>query len=407
MTWRLSTFWFLYMGGMGIFFPYYGLYLQDGLGWSEGRVGFVLAMIPAAGLFTQTLWGQLADRTGSRRLVLASAVTGAGLAWLLLGTFESFTAVWLGTALMAAFAGAVLPMATAATLAAVRSARRFGPIRMVGTLGFLAMVVLFPRAVEQLDAAAAGQWARRALGGLAIHWQGLGWLFPATLLLCLAAALAVLALPSSDALAIRAQPGEARRILLHHPPVVRLLALVFLAHLAMQGPINLFPLYVVERGGDAAMVGRLWIFMLLLEIPLIGFSGATLRRLGARGLLRMGLLAEGVRWTVCAWSTDIFWISAAQLLHGLGVAGVLIGGPLYLERATPERLRSTGQTLISTVGYSAGAIVSNILVGRLFERFGPEVPYGAAGLLLLVLAVGVSRWLPEPWRPEGEEAAEE
>lgn len=387
---RLSLYWFLYMCGWGVFFPYYSLYLRQELALPGTQVGLVMASIPLVGLVAQPLWGQLADRTGSRRLVLTVIAAGTSLAAFGLLLPASFAAALLATALFAVFSTSALPMATSVTLASVGAAgiARFGFIRMWGTLGFLTMVLLFPPmlgALERLDPAS-------------VPWQGLAWMFPTVTLFLAAAALVARGLADSPALGLRAEKGDVRR-LLRHPPMIRFLILTFCVHLFFQGSINLFPLLVSERGGDVATLGRMWIPMLLLEIPLVGFSGRTLRRLGARGLLTLGLLAEGVRWSTSALSSDLGLIAAAQLLHGVGVAGVLIGGSLYVERAVPERLRSTAQALYSTVSFGAGAILSNAAFGWSIEHFGAGVPYAAAGAGTLFLAVWTHKILPPPVPP--------
>ena len=393
---RLAAFWIFYMMGLGIFFPYYSLYLRQELGLSGTQVGLVMAMLPLVGLLTQPLWGGLADRTGSRRLVLALVASGVALGNLWLGFLDDFQTALLGTAALAIFSTVVLPMATAVTLAGVAhlGPNAFGPVRMFGTLGFLASVILFPLFLADSS--------RLDLGFLA--WDGLAQMFPATALFTFLAALTALALPSLPALTIRSEKGDFQR-LIRHPPAVRLILLVLASHICLQGPINLFPLYIADRGGDVSSIGKMWIFMLLLEIPLIGFSGQTLRRLGPRGLLTMGLLAEGIRWTTCALTNDLTVIRVVQLLHGVGVAGIIIGAPLYLEMAVPARLRATGQSLISTAGFGAGAIVSITAAGWLFDRFGPDMPFGLAGAGALVLGFLVFPLLPEPYRPEDSDGS--
>ena len=262
-------------------------------------------------------------------------------------------------------------------------------VTMLYHFAFLAAVVMFPQFLAHSP----------RLEIASLQWTGLGQMFPATALLSLVAAGMALVLPRTPALSVRSERGDLRR-LLKHPPVVRLLFVILAAHLFVQGPINLFPLYITDRGGDVGSIGKMWIFMLLLEIPLIGFSGQTLRRLGARGLLAMGLLAEGVRWITCALTTDLEIIRVAMLLHGVGVAGIIIGGPLYLEKAVPARLRSTGQALIASAGFGAGAILSVSAVGWLFDHFGADLPYGLAGTGALILGLLVFRLLPEPYRPD-------
>lgn len=388
---RLSSFWYLYMCGWGIFFPYYSLYLGRELALPGSRVGLVMAAIPLVGLAAQPLWGRLADRTGWRRGVLTVIAAGTAVAGAGLLLPRGFAAALAGTAVFAVFSTSVLPMTTSVTLAAVGrlGIGRFGVIRMWGTLGFLTMVLVFPWLLERVDGP--------ALDGL--PWRGLAWMFPAAAAFFLLAALVAFGLPDAGALVLRSERGDTRR-LLRHPPLVRLLVLAFAAHVFLQGSINFFPLYVRDRGGDAATVGHMWIFMLLLEIPLVAFSGHTLKRLGARGLLTAGLAAEGLRWSTCALTRDLTLVAAVQLLHGVGVAGVLVGAALYAEQAVPERLRSTAQALNASVSFGAGAIVSNVAFGWLVERYGPDVPYAAAGIGALVLASALHRTLPPP-RPPG------
>lgn len=395
MNLRLSIFWFFYMAGLGVFFPYFSLYLEQELGLAGGRIGVVMAMIPLVGLFTQPLWGQIADRTGTRRGTLAFSVVGVAAGNLVLAHVHTFATALLATGLLAVSLTAVLPMATAVSLAAQskHGGSAFGFVRMWGTVGFLFSVVTFPYILPALDSSAGLEtW---------FPHDGLVWMFPVASFWSVLAVVAALWLPRTQAMLLRSSRGDAGR-LLRHVPVRRLLVLVFFAHICLQGPINLFPLLITERGGDVDVVGHMWVYMLLLEIPLIGFSGPTLRRFGARTLLAVGLLAEGLRWSVSAWAPDLGVIRWFQLLHGVGVAGVIIGGPLYLEQAVPERLRSTGQTLVSTVGFGLGAIVSISAGGWLFEHFGSTVPYGLAGFGALALGLLVHRWLPEPSRPEEE-----
>lgn len=395
MRFRLSLFWLLYMMGLGIFFPYFSLYLQQDRGLSGSRVGLILAMLPLVGLVAQPMWGYFADRTGSRRKTLAFVTLGMGMCCLLVGSVTGYHQVILATATLAIFSTVVLSMATAVSLAAMaeEGPHAFGLVRMWGTVGFLLSVLMFPRFLAT--------WGSQD----GLPWHHLGWIFPFTFAFALLASLAAARLPDRQALSIRSHPGDVAR-LLRHPPVLKLLVIVFLAHVCLQGPIHLFPLYVTDRGGEAADVGRMWVFMLLLEIPLIAFCGRTLRGLGARGLLFLGLLAEGIRWTTCALTRDLQVVQWMQLLHGVGVAGVIVGAPLYLEQAVPERLRATGQSVIAAAGYGAGSIVSISLVGWLFEHVDASTPYRLAGAGALLLTALLFVFLPPPSRPREEAEAE-
>lgn len=281
---KLSFLWLGYFAGLGVFFPFFGLYLQQELGLNPTRVGLVMATIPWVGLLAQPLWGRLADRRGNRRPLLAFLLTATALLYATLGLFRGFEGALVGTVALACFSTSVVPLAMAVSLASLGrdGGGRFGKVRLWGTVGFLVSVVAVPWVLERFGDAGIGPW------------KGLGLIFPMVALWTLAAAPWVLMLPSSHGLTARAGSGDTRR-LLRHGPVARLFVVVFFAHLFLQAPIQLFPLLVTDRGGNADWIAEMWIYMLLLEIPLIGFSGPSLRRLGARGLLLVGLVAEGVR----------------------------------------------------------------------------------------------------------------
>jgi MFS transporter, PPP family, 3-phenylpropionic acid transporter len=191
--------------------------------------------------------------------------------------------------------------------------------------------------------------------------------------------------------------GDWRR-LLAHPPYLRLLVLALLGYLMLQGPLQLFPIFVRAHGGSLDTVSQLWLLMLVLELPLVAFSGASLARVGARGLLAIGLVAGAVRWIVCGFAPESSWMVPVQILHGVTVAGLVIGGPLYVEAVVPEQLRATGQNVLAMVGVSAGGLLSNLAAGYLIDAAGTDAPYQIGGIGALAVAASLPWWLPAPHR---------
>ena len=389
----VSLVWFFILGGLGTFFPFYSLYLKDNLGLSGGQVGVVLAVLPLVGMLAQPLWGQLADVTGSRRRVVIALALGAGCGYAALSLGGGFVSMLLLTALLAAFSTPLIPTTVSVTLAVTRDMgpHAFGLSRVWGTVGFFIAVVAFPSLLERLP-----DWGGAAASAAQ---PKLGWMFPLTGAVVLIGGLIAFALPREGAVSLRAEPGDWRR-LTEHKPYLRLLLYAFLAYLLLQGPMALFPVYVAAHGGSVETVSRLWVPMLLVEIPLVALSGASLERIGARGLLGIGVFAGGLRWAVCGFFPDSPLIYPLQALHGVVVAGLVIGGPLYIEAAVPERLRSTGQNVAAMLGVSLGGISSNLAAGALLERFGTDAPYQVAGIGGMVLGLLVWVMLPRPARPK-------
>jgi len=381
----LALYWFVVLGALGIFFPFYSLYLSENAGLSGPQVGLVMAMLPLIGMTAQPFWGQVADRTGARARVLSILCFGAGAGYVLLALDDGFVALLAGTAALAVFATALLPMSVSVSLSALHhlGAHAFGVVRACGTVGFLATVVAFPWILARVQEA---RGLVPAPGGPSV--PALGLMLPATAALALAAAAISLWIPREGAAGVRAARGD-WRLLLRHPPFLRVLLFTLGGYLFLHGPMALFPMYVRSLGGGIEVVSRMWVLMLLLEVPLIALSGAGIARVGPRGLIMIGTGAGALRWLVCGLSTSLPLIYAVQVLHGVTVAGLIIGAPLYVDAVVPARLRATGQGLLAMVGISVGGILSSLIVGWLFEVGGGTgtALFAGAGAAVLTLAM--------------------
>jgi MFS transporter, PPP family, 3-phenylpropionic acid transporter len=391
----ISAFWFCAMGALGIFFPFFSLYLRENAGLAGWQVGALLAVPPLVAVAAQPAWGMLADRTGSRARVLSVLALGSAVGYASLALGRDFASLLALTSLLACFSTPLVPTAVAVTFALARNAgaREFGRYRAWGTLGYGVLVVGFPYLLDAIpvvngDSAAPG-----------ISQPALGVMFPVTAGVMLVAAAVAFALPRASAAEASSARGEWRRLLAHRP-FVRLLFVNFLGYVALQGPMGMFPIFVRAHGGSLDTVSHLWVLMLSLELPLIAFLGAGLERVGARGLLAIGLVAGGVRWLVCGFAPESDWVVPVQVLHGITVAGLVIGSPLYVEAVVPEQLRATGQNLLAMVGVSVGGLLSNLGAGFLIDASGPDAPYQIGGGAALAVAALLPWWLPAPRRAD-------
>jgi len=392
--------WFLYMAGFGLYFPYWSRYLTENAGLAPGEAGIVIGSLSLMGMLAQPLWGQLADRTGSRTRVLAALAVGAGVGFVALFFAHGFAALLLANALFAGFHTAVVPMTVAVCLATLRDAgpHAFGIVRSAGTVGFVALTFAFPRL---LDAAQARFGWVVVPGGPSE--PGLEWMFPVSAALAMGAALVVRTLPRTGAVSLRAARGD-WRALTRHAPYRRLAVLGIVSYVGIHGPMLFFPNLVGAQGGSLATVSNMWLPMVALEVPMLMGSGWLVGRVGIRGLLAIGLGAAALRWTLCGFAPSIPMIYATCLLHGVTVGGLMMGSPLYVEATVPERLRATGQGLMATCVHF-GAMCSALATGWLIQAFSIEAPYRAGGLLAFALLCGLPWLLPEPRSPEERVAA--
>ncbi|MGH8596453.1 MAG: MFS transporter, partial [Gammaproteobacteria bacterium] len=186
---------------------------------------------------------------------------------------------------------------------------------------------------------------------------------------------------------------------------VRFLCFSLLAHFLMHGPMWLLPIFIRSRGGDVSTIRNMWILMLVVEIPLVFLTGSGLKRLGARGLLTVGVTVGGLRWLLSASIADPLVFFAVQALHGVMVVGLNLGSPLYLDVVAPEKLRSTAQGILSMVGSGLAGILSNLTAGWLVDHSGVDLLYLACGIGSLTLGL-LSAWILPAVRRRDDEPTE-
>ena len=92
----LTLFWFVYFASLGIFYPYFSLYLRENAGLTGTQVGLILAISPLVGMIAQPFWGQLADRTGKRGRLLALLTLATAAGYYAVGVASGFWAIVVG-----------------------------------------------------------------------------------------------------------------------------------------------------------------------------------------------------------------------------------------------------------------------------------------------------------------------
>ena len=181
----LTLFWFTYFGSLGIFFPYFSLYLRENAGLSGTELGIILAVSPLVGMIAQPLWGQVADRTGARGRVLAFLTLGTGLGYAVLGLAEGFWNILLAVAALASVGTAVFPLMNSVSLALLRDQghHAFGRVRVWGTIGYFVVILVFPWLLEVYEPKTFA-----SSGGGQIAEPALGFMFPVTAAIVLVSA---------------------------------------------------------------------------------------------------------------------------------------------------------------------------------------------------------------------------
>ena len=139
--WRIAGFYFFYYAFVGMFAPYWSLYLKS-IHFDAIEIAILLSVQPVMRMIAPNIWGWLADHTGKRLMVVKIAATMSAVCYLGVFATTSFWGMLLVLGLMSFFWSASMPLVEATTLTYLGNhSARYGRIRSWGSIGFIASVV--------------------------------------------------------------------------------------------------------------------------------------------------------------------------------------------------------------------------------------------------------------------------
>ena len=347
---RLASFYFAYFAYVGALVAYLPLYFAS-RGLDAGEIAFLVALPPMARIFAPTMWGWIADRSGAQRGIVVFACVANAVCFAVLPLAGNAAVLAAVIAAMSVASAGAMPLVEAITLGSLGGQPgKYGPIRLWGSLGFIAAVL------------AGGAWLdREAVEAL-----------PYALAALSAAALAVaIALPpgrvQASRRAARFAMGDAAR---------SLLAAGF-CMAAAHGTLYAFLTLHLERiGYSGTLIGALWTLGVLAEIVVFLFLPALFRRHSLSAILLASFGCAAARFLAIGWLPGELWLLVlAQLLHAATFGAFHAASVAAVQRVFPETAHARGQALFSSLGYGAGGAAGAVLAGFAWKAAGPGLAF--------------------------------
>ncbi len=362
---------FAYFAYAGLFSTYAPLWFAS-LGFSTLAIGSIASLQSATRLFSPYAWAWLADHSGQRIRLLRWAV-GLSL-FCSLGFVivpQPGWVVWITVALFVCTA-AVIPISESALAQLVSpdgalDTRRYGRVRVWGSVGFVVAVMLSGFALE----------------GLGVTW------FPALVVALLAGLmLAVMRLPAVAEPPHAADAPQGALSVLREPVVAWFFAGVFLTVLAHTSLYAFFSLYLDALGYSNSAVGLIWAVGVAIEVLWFWFQSRWVHGLTMHGWLVLAALVTALRLAGVALFGGIAWVLVlTQFTHAITFAAQHTACIAVINRHFPGRLRGRGQALYAVLGYGASGVVGGVAGGALSEALGFAAVFWAASAAALAAAL--------------------
>jgi PPP family 3-phenylpropionic acid transporter len=360
---------FTYFAAIGLFNPYAPLWFQS-LGLSTLMIGAIVSLQSWTRVLAPYAWSWAGDHSGQRVKLIRIAAAGALASALgLLGVTAAVPVAVVTVVLFVANSG-VVPLYEALLARALLTpdggidARRYGRVRVWGSIGFLVAVTSFGALLDRF--------------GIAV--------VPAFVALMNALMLAAaLRLPRTHEEPAHDEPVPPVLPLLRAPGVAWFFASIFFTVLAHSSLYAFFSLYLVHLGYGKTAVGVLWAVSVLVEIAFFWTQGRWFPMLAAERWLQVVAAFTALRFALTAGGGSLVPVLVlAQLLHAITFAAHHAACIAMVQRLFPGRLRGRGQALYTTLGYGISGVLGGVGGGWLIEHLGFAAVFWAAAVAALL-----------------------
>lgn len=364
--WRLSAVYFCYLGLLGVFVPYWNLYLRTYVHFSPAAIGGLLAVTSVVRVLAPGFLGRLADRPGWRLRVVRSSTLLLAVLWMAASSVKGWLPMACLLGIVAFFQNGILGPFEAVTQSHLATAGgHYGRIRLWGSLGFL------------VASAVAGSV-------LAIYSvKVLPWLLAAV---AASTGVAAMLVPPSSPIAPSAAAPDFQRIL-RQPALRALLLCILLLQLAHAPYYTFYSLLLADHGYSAATTGVLWALGIGAEMAAFAVLHRPLARFGAERVLAAALLLSALRWWGLATATSLPVLALLQLLHAASFAACHVACMALLGRYFSAEYRGRAQGIYALL-WNLGTAIGGGVAGLVWNSAGAVAIFGVAAALSL-LAVKV------------------
>src|SRR2546421_7305142 len=348
------------------------------LGFSPIQQSLILNTFPIAAIVGMFFSNQFADRNFAAEKFLAFSHLVGGLALLGLGFTHSFLPFFLLMLIYSLLFVPTISITNSIAFANLKDAQReFGFVRVGGTIGWVLAAWPFTFILVDWDKVHAAEtqgltdWLSTVLSsGLtgARLQQATRWTYIVAGMASLVLAAFSLALPHTPPKKV--ERGEDRFAwleavkLLKHPFVLVLWLVTIVDAFVLYSYFNWTGVFLGTAPPTGVGVKGNWIMPVMslgqvAEILTMLVLGATLKRLGWRLTMVIGILGHTARYGVYAFFPTAGAVIVVQLLHGICYAFFFATVYIFVDEYFPKDVRSSAQGLFNAVILGLGSLLAN------------------------------------------------
>jgi len=371
---RLSSFYFSYYFFVGLFVPYWGIYLTS-LSFSALQIGALLSLFQISRIFAPNFLGWIADRSGEYiKWIKISSFFGfilfIGIFWA-----NSFLSIFLIMMAMSIFTSSTLPLAESLTLAHLKANKadsKYSHIRLWGSIGFIVAAILL---------------------GIMIDSIGERSLIYALLLTQLVIFLLAFILPTKKVIFLPKKKRSIWPILKKREVVVLLLscALMVSSHGLLY---NFYSIFLEQQGYSGTTIGLLWAVGVIFEIIIFLLMPRILNKFTLKAVLLISLGFAVIRFfLIGAYVDSMILLFIAQVMHAATFGSFHVASIQLIAHFFYNEHQARGQSLYNSITYGVGGAIGGLGGGYMIEYSGMANTFMLSAILpflgFMVLILGL------------------
>jgi len=371
---RLSSFYFCYYFFVGLFVPYWGIYLKS-LSFNALQIGALLSLFQISRIFAPNLLGWIADRSGEYiKWIKISSFFGfiifTGIFWS-----NTFISIFFIMMAMSIFTSSTLPLAESLTLTHLKANKadsKYSHIRLWGSIGFIVAAILL---------------------GIMIDSLGERSLIYALLITQLTIFFLAFILPDKKVTFIKNNKRPIWPILRRREVIVLLLscALMVSSHGLLY---NFYSIFLEQQGYSGTTIGLLWSVGVVFEILIFLLMPKILSNFTLKAVLLISLGFAVIRFfLIGAYVDSIIILVIAQIMHAATFGSFHVASIQLIAHFFYNEHQARGQSLYNSITYGIGGAIGGVGGGYMIQYSGMANTFMLSAILpfigFLVLILGL------------------
>ena len=361
LYWELSKFYYLYYAFVGLFTPYWGLYLTS-LKFSPIQIGLLLALFQFGRVVSPNIWGWLADRTNKRSQWVRLIAMMGSIFFVYSFFANSFYEILFIMMSMSIFTSSTIPLIESLTLAHLSSGKGnfdYSKIRVWGSVGFICAALFM---------------------GFGIDFFGIKALLFVLLSVQILIYFQSLRVPEH----VSDIKNEARRPILNVIKDPQVIAVILGCTLMVSSHgllYNFYSIYLNTLDYSSVVIGVLWAVGVICEILIFLCMPKILKLVDLKQVLLISLILAVARFFLIGTFADNLWVLIfAQTLHAATFGSFHVASVQIIEYFFHTEHHARGQSLYNSITYGVGGVVG----GALIELLGMSETFRLSALLPLL-----------------------